>query len=288
MGQGCGEFRIGDYRHAFYKRVSASPFLLNATLDHHMRKFESVDLQFVNKFRHSVYVDDLASGAEDIDSAYDFYIKANLRLEEASFNLRKFDSNSQELQKRIARNEQPLCHDASATNSRSQMKTSHETTQRQVLGVKWNVTTDWFVFDISDVCHRMKDAEPTKRNAVSLATRFFDLLGIISPITVRFKLLFQQQCEMKTTWDEPLTGTPLAEWMSLFSDVEQYEPIQIPRYCVEVDSGTVKSYSLLGFCDASQKAYAAMCICVLRVKLLFTQTCSKIRIAPTKGVTIPG
>ena len=41
----------------------------------------------------------------------------------------------------------------------------------------------------------MKDAEPTKRNAVSLATRFFDPLGIISPITVRFKLLFQQRDE---------------------------------------------------------------------------------------------
>ena len=187
---------------------------------------------------------------------------------EASFNLRKFDSNSQELRKRIAGNEQPLCHDASATNSRSQMKNSHETTQRQVLGVKWNVTTDRFIFDISDVCHRMKDAEPTKRNAVSLATRFFDPLGIISPITVHFKFLFQQHCEMKTTWDEPLTGTLLAEWMSLSSDVERYEPIQITRYCVEVDSGTVKSYSLLGFFDASQKAYSAI---VYLHELLFTQ-----------------
>ena len=88
--------------------VSASPFLLNATLDHHMTKFESVDLQFVNKFQRSVYVDDLALGAEDVDSAYDFYIKAKLRLAEASFNLRKFDSNSQELRKRIAGNEQLL------------------------------------------------------------------------------------------------------------------------------------------------------------------------------------
>ena len=131
--------------------VSASPFLLNATLDHHMTKFESVDLQLVNKFQRSVYVDDLVSGAEDVDSAYDFYIKAKLRLAEASFNLRKFDSNSQELRKRIAGNEQPLCHDASATNSQSQIKNSHETTQRQVLGVKWNVTTDRFNFDISDV-----------------------------------------------------------------------------------------------------------------------------------------
>ena len=77
--------------------VSASPFLLNATLDHHMAKFESVDQQVVNKFRRSVYMDDLASGARNVDSAYDFYIKSKLRLAEASFNLRKFESNSTEL-----------------------------------------------------------------------------------------------------------------------------------------------------------------------------------------------
>ena len=54
-----------------------------------MTKLESVDLQFVNKFRCFVYIDDLALGAEDVDSAYDFYIniKAKLRLAEASFYL---------------------------------------------------------------------------------------------------------------------------------------------------------------------------------------------------------
>ena len=40
--------------------VSSSPFLLNATLDHHIRKFELVDQPFVEKFCHSVYVDDLS------------------------------------------------------------------------------------------------------------------------------------------------------------------------------------------------------------------------------------
>ena len=39
--------------------VSASPFLLNATIDHHIRKFESIDPQFVEKFCRSIYVDDL-------------------------------------------------------------------------------------------------------------------------------------------------------------------------------------------------------------------------------------
>ena len=270
--------------------VSASPFLLNATLDHHMAKFESVDQQFVNKFRRSVYVDDLASGAQNVDSAYNFYIKSKLRLAEASFNLRKFESNSTELRKRIAGNEQSLCQEPSTTKPQSQLNNlPTEAVERQVLGVRWNVTADRLVFDVSDICSLMKDTRPTKRNAVSLATRFFDPLGVISPITVRFKLLFQRLCESKADWDEPLTGTLLAEWKSLSSDLERCEPILIPRHCIGIDSSSVKSYSLQGFCDASQRAYAAVvCLQVETEVAVHTHLlCSKTRIAPIKEVTIP-
>ena len=253
-----------------------------------MAKFESIDWQFVNKFHRSVYVDDLTSGAQDVDSAYDFYIKSKLCLAEASFNLRKFETNSPELRERMAENERSLCQEPPATNLRSDILPT-ETVERQVLGVRWNVTTDQLVFDVSDIYRLMKDTKPTKRNAVSLATRFFDPLGVISPITVRFKLLFQRLCENKTGWDEPLTGTLLTEWKSLTSDLERCEPISIPRYCIGVGSSNVKSYSLQGFCNASQRAYAA--IVYLRVETEFAVhthlLSSKTRIAPVKGVTIP-
>ena len=270
--------------------VSASPFLLNATLDHHMAKFESVDQQFVNKFRRSVYVDDLASGAQNVDSAYDFYIKSKLRLAEANFNLRKFESNSTELRKRIAGNEQSLCQEPSTTKPQSQLNNlPTEAVERQVLGVRWNVTADHLVFDVSDIYSLRKDTRPMKRNAVSLATRFFDPLGVISPITVRFKLLFQRLCESKADWDEPLTGTLLAEWKSLSSDLERCEPILIPRHCIGIDSSSVKSYSLQGFCDASQRAYAAVVYLQVETEVAVHThlLCSKTRIAPIKEVTIP-
>ena len=58
--------------------------------------------QNLSPLTSNLYVDDLASGAQDIDSAYDFYIKLKLHLAEASFNLRKYDTNSPELRQRIA------------------------------------------------------------------------------------------------------------------------------------------------------------------------------------------
>ena len=59
----------------------------------------------MSKFRRSIYVDDLTTGSHDADSAYEFYIKSNMRLAEASFNLRKFDTKSTELRQRIEHNE---------------------------------------------------------------------------------------------------------------------------------------------------------------------------------------
>ena len=65
----------------------------------------------------------------------------------------------------------------------------------------------------------MQSLEPTDRNVISLATRFFDPLGIMSPITVRLKLLFQLLCGSKLNWDQPLSGESLTEWNSLFESL---------------------------------------------------------------------
>lgn len=81
---------------------------------------------------------------------------------------------------------------------------------------------------------------------------------------MRFKLLFQQ---LSGTQDELLTR----------------------QCCTRGGNQHIKSYSLQGFCDASQKAYAV--VVYLQVKAessIRTQfLCSKIRVAPSKGVTIP-
>ena len=93
-----------------------------------------------------------------------------------------------------------------------------ESSPRQVLGVNWDVFNDQLFFDIGNVAQQMERTSPTKRNAVSLATRFYDPLDIISPITVRFKQLFQKLCERKLDWDENLIGELLTEWEGLAQD----------------------------------------------------------------------
>ena len=69
--------------------LSSSPFLLNATLKHHILKYASEDPAFVQKLLQSLYIDD--------NAAYELYIKAKSKLGEGEFNARKFVSSSKTL-----------------------------------------------------------------------------------------------------------------------------------------------------------------------------------------------
>ena len=53
--------------------VSASPFLLNATIKHHVENYTS---QLVRDLLRSIYVDDIIFGADNDESAFDIYIKS--------------------------------------------------------------------------------------------------------------------------------------------------------------------------------------------------------------------
>ena len=81
--------------------LTPSPFLLSATLDKHIRSYEIKDSVFVNELLKSLHVDDLNAGAPTISDAFSFYVKAKEVLAEGQFNLRKFKSNSTELEELV-------------------------------------------------------------------------------------------------------------------------------------------------------------------------------------------
>ena len=250
--------------------VSSSPFLLNATIDHHMRTYCDSDPGFVDKFLSSIYVDDVVSGATDVESAHKFYLKSKLRLAEAGFKLRKFVTNSDHLRCRIQENESVPSNgntrednssvdtdegakepahaeeDQSYAKSSLGIKTDEKPGTHKVLGVQWNVDKDEFCFGIGEIAHTMEDLKPTKRNLVSIATRFFDPLGVVTPVTVLFKMFCQQLCEVKIGWDEPLTGSLLEKWDQLLLMLRSAEGIVIPRYLF-CDIAQPTSTRLFGF-----------------------------------------
>ena len=66
----------------------------------------------------------------------------------------------------------------------------------KVLGVRWNPMKDALIFDLTAIANFARDLEPTKRNVVSVASKFYDPFRFLSPVVIEFKLFFQELCRM--------------------------------------------------------------------------------------------
>ena len=159
--------------------VSSSPFLLNATISHHLRKHSTSQPQLVRNLSQATYVDDIVTGTNDEDSAYKLYTESKELLKGGGFNLRKFVTSSGRLQKEI--DELEGTPKTVSTSSNSDTTYAKETLgpsqkplqgEHKVLGVRWNVTADSLTLDVSDVAVAAQDLIPTKRNIVSVVGRF--------------------------------------------------------------------------------------------------------------------
>ena len=65
--------------------LSPSTFLLNATLQHHVKKYVNVDQDFVKEFLNSTYVDDLSSGSSSVEEAFQLFLRSKARMQEVGF-----------------------------------------------------------------------------------------------------------------------------------------------------------------------------------------------------------
>ena len=72
---------------------------MSAILQKHIMTYKHTDPYFTEKLLKSLHVHDLINtGANSVQEGYYFYIKAKNALSQASFNLRKFQSNSTDLE----------------------------------------------------------------------------------------------------------------------------------------------------------------------------------------------
>ena len=214
--------------------INASPFVLNATLQHHIRTAN--DPEFENELIKSLHVDDLTTSTETVADAELFVDKTKDHLSKASFNLRKFQSNSKELESKLQ-----------AKYGETDNPTV--TGKTKVLGVIWDKENDELCFELKT----LMNLKPTKRNVLKALASIYDPLGLINPIVLTLKLFFQKLCLNKLDWDTPLDGDLLAEWQSIVNDFEYAKEIRVERAYQGVEK--VKEVQLHGFSDASDDAH---------------------------------
>ena len=135
------------------------PFLLRSTLEHHLKKEELVDPEFVYKVLKSLYVDDLNCGSSNVTEGYELYEKTKSIMLKAGMNMRKWRTNSRELMKLIEANEtvvspepvsitdDPTCD----TNTVAVNCSIPSETTGKILGTFWNSNEDTLTIDFDEM-----------------------------------------------------------------------------------------------------------------------------------------
>ena len=96
-----------------------------------------------------------------------------------------------------------------------------EEKEQKVLREIWNRVEDTIVFKSDALIERSEHLELTKRNLLKIIAKFFDSLGMLSPLTIGMKVLFQEVCQSKLEWDEPYLPETLQErWEKMDGFIE--------------------------------------------------------------------
>ena len=272
---------------------NSSPFLLNCVLRHHIMKYEEDDPEFVNNMLKGFFVDDLVTGCQDTEGGVALYEKAKSRME-GGFSLRKWKTNDRELAGEIAKMEELSVKQRAVPEDPSYAKETLGTPdsagrKTKVLGINWDIEKDTWEFDLRKRGEEIgKTAQSTKQEILSALASLFDPHGLISPVAVAAKILFQELCSEQLGWDDPLPEEKCERWETWLRDLREIGTICVPR-CVTTSKGNVLSRQLHGFADASMRAYCAMVYLVEETTegIFVTLLSAKTRVAPLKKLTIP-
>ena len=239
--------------------AAPSPFLLNATIRYHLNE---KDNWITKDLTENMYMDNVVTGTNCDDKALEYYSLS--RSQEAGMNLRQWTSNS------------------TASNRRAQEDNAHAGQTTKILGLTWNSTNDMLSLSLEKMIRKSEAiTKLTKRSTISFASKLFDPLGYVEPITVKAKIMIQDLWKQNLSWDEDVPSEHKDQWLNWISDISNLTSVEIPRpYFLT----SISNRQLHIFCDSSQLAYGA--VAYLRgmsgAEIYTAFTMAKTRVAPLK------
>lgn len=244
---------IGDYcLTTITFGVNSSPFIVVAAVQHHaeneMEKFPIAS----NIILNDSYMDDISSGSDCVKQAIKVRKQITDILQDASFPIRKWASNSSEFLSSIPNEEREM-------SSKELRGIKYITT----LGLRWFYEGDKLGFKTNVE----RDAKKlTKRSILSQITTIFDPLGLLAPITIYNKIIMQDIWREKNDWDDEVSEEIAEKWNAFKDQISVIEKIKVQRWLHCKSDSKVE---LHGFADASE---AAMGACVYMKVLQYIET----------------
>lgn len=255
--------------------LKPSPYLALRTL-HQLVQDEGQAYPLAsNAILNHTYVDDVVTGSSSLDEANALKDELIDLCSKAGFTLRKWSSNNPSLLKGLP----PEYLSQAPINFASE-----DSELLKVLGLQWNPQRDCFLFSVSPM-----DRPCTKRNMLSELARVFDPLGFLAPITFFTKNLIQQLWYLGLKWDQQPPAEITAVWAKYKHELPLLANLEIPRNLFDACDKTSSIFELHGFCDASEKGYAAVIFLrVIEGSAVSTRfITAKTKVAPSKKLTIP-
>ncbi|XP_063447017.1 uncharacterized protein LOC134726541 [Mytilus trossulus] len=188
--------------------ATSSPFILNATLLKHL---DACNTNISAMMKNDLYVDNILSSLENEDDAEKYFVQARSLMSEAGFNLRSWSSNCSKL-----------------TDLAKKHNVCEKETFVKILGLKWDTVKDTITFQKVDLFD-IELPNITKREILKQSSRIYDPLGLLSPVSVRAKILMQTLREQKFEWDEPLPLEIQTTWKNLAKDLEKTTYTELKR-----------------------------------------------------------
>ena len=158
----------------------------------------------------------------------------------------------------------------------------------KALGTSWNVKDDILMFSNASSILTEKDPK-TKRSLISLYSRVFDPMGLLTPFLMIPKLMFQELWTRGLDWDQPLDADIANSWETWKHELANADQIKVPRWLLR-NLSSVDKVELHGFGGASERAYGtAVYICAEdkdgnRISNLVM---AQLRVAPVKRISLP-
>ncbi|GFT26980.1 retrovirus-related Pol polyprotein from transposon 412 [Trichonephila clavipes] len=237
------KFQVYRFKRVMFG-VNVSPFLLSATIKHHIENYREQYPAATEMLDTCLYVDDVISGADDISQALKVSKDAETIMKNASMKLRKWNSNDQTLMRTWER-------EGLETHPRHPDDSS-KIPSSKVLGIPWDVVHDYFTIDVKGLLQLDTSKPITKRIVLQSAGKIYDPVGFLSPYTIRLKCLLQELWLRKLSWDDELPPDIHAVWSQWWLELPFLSELKIPRKILD-SSGDSSEVQIHTFSDASQK-----------------------------------
>ncbi|XP_062611017.1 uncharacterized protein LOC134272834, partial [Saccostrea cucullata] len=254
---------------------TTSPAIATYALRKTVEESDSDVKNFVVK---NFYVDDGLLSTQTVQEAADLIKRTQKDLaENGNLKLHKITSNSLELMNHFPN--QDLSKEIQDLNFTEEYLPFH-----QSLGLKWNLQTDSFMFNIP-----LETKPFTKRGILSVINSIFDPIGFIAPVKIKGKMLVREISQGTTGWDEELPQEYMNQWSEWTSSLDSLKDVKIQRsYTSKLPEATKTEVHI--FSDASEKAIGA----VAYLKTYFSDNrvnigflLGKAKLAPLKEHSLP-